>query len=453
LTRKKIAGIVEIITKIIGASYRKNLSKPVLLDEKRGRPIDIRRVLNASQSASQPIPHALSLNYNDLFKIQRVRNVFPLSPVSYSKLASYLECPWCTVVQKPKRRAKEPTHFLPIQQGRLFGGAQPDPRLVGTLLHTLVNLLHAPDSPLTEKMRIELLADSDAFVHFLRCDALETLQKAGKIKLAMFFNELSQQPTLFRTTMITPMLHYQRELISTHSTVFAAAERFQLKLLSTKNTFADHPDRGGHIALVGEFDQIRMRALGDKKQVGNIPAIIEFKKGLGGGKKGSAPQPSLFEEAAEQAEDSETVLPSDAHAMQLMIYWLAFQTRWDLAETLKETRGMWKEIPMQIQQELELILYNLNDGCQYQLRPTSHKDAMMALIECIFYLDWALKSGYAAPSPEHECQRSPLTEVPPDSIQVQIGYAALSAQECHQLAREAFGRFKETIRWERYIVK
>ena len=203
---------------------------------------------------------------------------------------------------------------------------------------------------------------------------------------------------------------------------------------------------------MGEFDQIRVRATGSKEQPGSIPAIIEFKKGLGG-KKVVASQPSLFEEAAEQTQDTESALPSDSHAMQLMVYWLAFQTRWDLTELMKEARGMWQEIPMQIQQELELILYNLNDGCQYQLRPTSHKEAILALIECIFYLDWALKSGYAAPAPEHECQRIPLTEVPPDTIQVQIGYTALSAQECHQLAREAFGRFKETIRWERYIVK
>lgn len=414
-----------------------------------GRPIEIRRVLNAAQVASQPIPHALSLNYDNLFKIQRVRNAFPLSPVSYSKLASYLECPWCTMVQKPKRRTKEPNHFLPVQQGRLFGGGQPDPRLVGTLLHTLVNLLHAPDSPLTERTRAELLTDSNAFVHFLRRDALETLQQAGKIKLAVFLNELQQQPPTFRNTVITPLLQYQRELISTHSTVFAAAERFQLKLLSTKNTFAAYPDRGGHIALVGEFDQIRLRTTGNKGQEG-IPAIIEFKKGLGGKK---VSRPSLFEEAEEPVEDREPAQPSESHAMQLMIYWLAFQTRWDLTELMREARGMWQDIPMQLQQELELILYNLNDGSQYQLRPISHQDAIMALIECIFYLDWALKSGYAAPSPEHECQRGPLTQVPPDTIQVQIGYSSLSAQECHQLAREAFSRFKETIRWERYIAK
>ena len=344
-------------------------------------------------------------------------------------------------------------HFLPIQQGRLFGNGRPDPRLVGTLLHTLVNVLHAPDSPLSEKRRAELLADSDAFVHFLRRDALETLQLAGKIKLAMFFNELGLQPTLFRTTVITPMLHYQRGLISTHSTVFAAAERFQLKLLSTKNTFADYPDRGGYIALVGEFDQIRLRDAGNKEQVGGIPAIIEFKKGLGG-KRVATTQPSLFEDAAEQTEeDSEPLLPTDSHAMQLMIYWLAFQTRWDLTEPMQERRGVWQEIPMQLQQELELILYNLNDGRQYQLCPTNHKAAMLALIECIFYLDWALKSGYAAPSPGHDCLRIPLTEVPPESVQVQVGSSALSAQECHQLAHEAFARFKETIRWEPYNAK
>ncbi len=443
--------IVEVITKIIGVSCRKDLSMFALLDEKRGRPIDIRRVLNASQAASQPLPLALSLNYENLFKIQRVRNAFPLRPVSYSKLASYLECPWCTVVQKPKRRAKEPAHFLPIRQGSLFGNGCPDPRLVGTLLHTLVNLLHAPDSPLAEKRRADLLTNSDAFLHFLRRDALETLQQAGKIKLAMFFHELSQQPTLFRTTLLTPLLSYQRELISTRSTVFAAAERFQLKLLSTKNTFANYPDRGGSIALVGEFDQIRLRETGNTEQPVGIPAIIEFKKGLG---EKRVAQPSLFEDGAEQTEeDADLILPTDSHAMQLMIYWLAFQTRWDLTEPREEGWGVWQEIPMGLQQELELILYNLNDGCQYQLCPTSHETAIMALIECIFYLDWALKSGYSAPSPEHDCQRIPLTEIPPESIQVQIGSTALTAQECHQLAREAFARFKETIHWERYSAK
>ncbi|MBA2392626.1 MAG: hypothetical protein H0V70_07750 [Ktedonobacteraceae bacterium] len=354
----------------------------VLLDEKWGRPIDIRSILNTAQVAEQPVPYALSLNYNNLFKIQRVRNAFPLSPVSYSKLASYLECPWCTVMQKPKKRTKEPIHFIPIQQGRLFGGSQPDPRMVGTLLHTLVNVMHASDSPLSAELRADLLADPAAFTHFLRYDALEALQQAGKIKLAMFFNELSQQPTLFRTTLITPMLQYQRELISTQSTVFAASERFQLKLLSTKNTFVDYPDRGGHIALVGEFDQIRVRTTGNKHLNSGIPAIIEFKKGLGGKKSGNTTQQSLFEEAAEQSEA-----------------------------------------------------------------------AVMALIECIFYLDWALKSGYATPAPDHDCQRNPLTEIPPESIQVQMGYVTLSAQECHQMAREAFGRFKETIHWEPYITK
>lgn len=444
-------GIVEVVTKIIGASCRTTLSMLVLLDEKWGRPIDIRSILNAAQVAEQPVPYALSLNYNNLFKIQRVRNAFPLSPVSYSKLASYLECPWCTVMQKPKKRAKEPVHFIPIQQGRLFGGSQPDPRLVGTLLHTLVNVMHASDSPLAAELRADLLADPAAFTHFLRHDALEALQQAGKIKLAMFFNELSQQPTLFRTTLITPMLQYQRELISTQSTVFAASERFQLKLLSTKNTFVDYPDRGGHIALVGEFDQIRVRTTGNKHLNSGIPAIIEFKKGLGGKKSGA--QQSLFAEVEEQSEETEQILPTDSHAMQLMIYWLAFQTRWDLSEKMREGKGTWQEIPMQLEQELELILYNLNDGCQYQLRPTSHEMAVMALIECIFYLDWALKSGYATPASDHDCQRNPLTEMPPESIQVQMGYTTLSAQECHQLAREAFGRFKETIRWEPYITK
>ncbi len=106
---------------------------------------------------------------------------------------------------------------------------------------------------------------------------------------------------------------------------------------------------------------------------------------------------------------------------------------------------------MPLHQQLELIIYNLNDGCRYQLLPTDHREALLALTECIFYLDWAMKSGYAQRTPEHNCKKTPLTEVPPHAIQVQVGYTALTAQECYLLAREAWNRFKDTVRWKKLL--
>jgi hypothetical protein len=79
------------------------------------------------------------------------------------------------------------------------------------------------------------------------------------MNLAIFFNEFSFSPEMLHSAIITPILRYQRELAATGTTVFAGAERFQCKLLSTKNTFAGHPDWGGYVCLIGEFDQIRLR--------------------------------------------------------------------------------------------------------------------------------------------------------------------------------------------------
>ncbi len=110
---------------------------------------------------------------------------------------------------------------------------------------------------------------------------------------------------------------------------------------------------------------------------------------------------------------------------------------------------MMQEIPMMVQQPLELILYNFHDGSQYQLFTSNHKEALLALIECMFYLDWSMKSGYMLQAPEHDCKRTaPLTEMPAHAIQVQVGETLLPAKECFLLAKVAFERFKTTIRWQ-----
>ncbi|HEY4388508.1 MAG TPA: hypothetical protein VGN34_29000 [Ktedonobacteraceae bacterium] len=407
--------------------------------------------MNAAQAASQPLPLSVSFNYDNLFKIQRVRNPFVLSPVSYSSLASYLECPWCMLVQKRKKRTKEPTQMTQARQTTLFGKGCPDPRMVGTLLHTIVNLLHDEKGPLAQDLRIRLLDNTDALARFIQQDLLQALQQAGKMNLAIFFNELSYDKRTLATTISAPILRYQQELAKTNTTVFTASERFQCKLLSTKNTFAEHPDRGGYVCLIGEFDQIRLRhepGQNPRKHHG-IPVIIEFKKGLGGKKKAATSLPGLFAELTEEEEEAnEVVQPTHAHAMQLMTYWLAFQTRWNKNEQYKEARGFLQEIPMSLCQPMELILYNLNDGCQYQLEPSDYREALVALIECIFYLNWAMKSGYAWQAPEHECRRAQLTELPAHAIQVQVGSMPITGQECYLLAKAAFDRFKETIRWK-----
>jgi len=417
-------------------------------NEKRGNPIGTPHILNAAEAAAQPFPLSISFNYENLFKIQRVRNPFVLAPVSYSSLASYLECPWCVVSQKRKKRSKEPTQVPPMRQGALFGGGQPDPRMVGTLLHTIVNLLHDDKGPLTPDKRARLLTDSDALGRFLRQELLVALQKAGKINLAIFFNEFNFHPEILHNTITTPILRYQRELVATRTTIFTGAERFQCKVLSTKNTFAGHPDWGGYVCLIGEFDQIRLRNGTNAKN--GTPAIIEFKKGLGGKKPTPPPMQGLFAELeAAPVEENVVVEPTSAHAMQLLTYWLAFQTRWSIREQFVEVKGVLQEIPMSLQQPMELILYNLNDGCQYQLVPRDHQEALVALTECIFLLNWAMKSGYAWQSPEHTCKRAQLTELPAHAIQVQVGNETVTGQECYLLAKASFERFKSTIQWKK----
>lgn len=399
----------------------------------------------------QPIPLSFSLNYDDVFKIQHVHNPFALRPVSYSALASYLECPGCALEQKRKKRSKEPKQFSNVRQAMLFGKGEPDARLIGLFLHNLVNFLHDPRGPLTKEQQEVLLADSDKLVRFIRRDLLPILQKAGKLRLAMFFDELCVDEETLYTTIIAPMLRYQREFVATGAIVLAAAERFQFKLLSTRKTFADHSDWGGYVGLVGEFDQIRLRKLANTGPPDGIPAIMEFKKGLGGKKRtGSSPFALFVEQEAEESDMSPgTVLPGPSHAMQLMIYWMAFQTRWDIFEKLAEAKGLKEDIRMPVQQWLDLIIYNLNDGCQYRLLPTSQQEALQSLTSCIFYLDWAMKSGYAWQAPDHDCKKTQLLDVPNPTIQV--GYTTLSAQECYLLAREAFDRFKDTVRWERFL--
>ena len=363
--------------------------------------------------------------------------------MSYSRLASYLECPGCVLERTQKKRPKEPKHFTPVRQATLFGKGEPDARLVGTLLHVLVNFLHDSGGLLAKEQQEALLADPGVLTSFIRHEVLTLLQKAGKLNLAMFFDELRLNGETLYTTLIAPMLRYQHDFASTGAVVFATSERFQFKLLSTRNTFAGHPDWGGYVALVGEFDQIRLR--------NDIPAIMEFKKGLG--RKNAWPS-SLIAPLAEQVggngrlnAPSSSTLPSILHAMQLMIYWMAFQTRWDVLEKVAEVKGMVEDIRMPLHQQLDLIIYNLHDGCQYQLQPTNHQEALIALTNCIFHLNWAMKSGYAWHSPEHNCSKKQLVELP--NRPVQVGYTTLSAQECYLLARDAFDRFKDTVRWRR----
>jgi hypothetical protein len=404
------------------------------------------RILHAAEAATQPIPQYISLNYGDLFKIQRVNNPFPLKPVSFSRLSSYLECPSCALEQQRKRRTKEPRHFTDVHQGSLFASREPDPRLVGTLLHAVVDLLHDPTGPVEAEQQMALLTYPDVLTRFIRYDLLSALQTAGKLKLAIFFDEICAYEETLRTTLLAPLLRYQRELLRTGATVFAASERFQFKLLSTRNTFAEHSDWGGYVGLVGEFDQIRLRACSKER---SRPAIMEFKKGLGkkrGWDKWSAALAGEESMAVGSLESDELLEPGLAHALQLIVYWLAFQTRWDIKERVQAARGQIEEFPMSLEQELDLIIYNLHDGCQYQLVPTDLQTALLAVTNCIFYLNWAMKSGYAWQSPEHDCGKTQLlTDVPKPLVQV--GYSTLSAEECYELAREAFKRFSGTVRW------
>jgi hypothetical protein len=406
------------------------------------------RILHASEAAIQPIPQYLSLNYANLFKIQRVNNPFPLRPVSFSRLTSYLECPNCALEQQRKRRKREPQHFTDLHQASLFAAREPDPRLVGTLLHAIVDLLHDPQGPLAEDKQASLLADTDVLTRFIRYDLLGTLQEAGKLKLAMFFDEIAAYEETLLSSVIYPLAHYQQELLRTGAQVFAASERFQFKLLSTGNTFAGHQDWGGYVGLVGEFDQIRLHHCDANR---GRPAIMEFKKGLGKKRSWDKWAGALETEAearAPTAASEDLLEPGLAHAFQLMVYWLAFQTRWDLRERVLAARGQIDDLPMALHQELDLIIYNLHDSCQYQLVPTDFQEALLAVTNCIFYADWALKSGYAWQAPDHDCGKTKLLSDVPNPL-VQVGSDSLSAQRCYELAREALQRFSATVCWHK----
>jgi hypothetical protein len=312
-----------------------------------------------------------------------------------------------------------------------------------------VNLLHDTHSPLGKSQQEALLADSRLLIRFLHHDLLATLKTAGKLKLAMFFDELRTNEARLQSALILPILQYQRNLARSGDTVLAASERFHFKLLSTRNTFCGHPDWGGYVGLVGEFDQIRLRKVGDAHRPGGVPAIMEFKKSLGKARKGGTSPPGLFagleEEDQDTASSASNALPTPAHAMQLMVYWLAFQTRWDVLGKVNEKKGLVADIHMPLHQELDLILYNLNNGCQYQLQTTNPHDTFTALTNCIFLLNWSMKSGYAQQEPEHECRKTQLVDMPP--CLVQVGTSTIQAAECYRLAKEAFEQFKSTIRW------
>jgi hypothetical protein len=402
-------------------------------------------ILHAAEAATQPLPQYISLNFANLFRIQRVSNPFPLRPISFSRLSSYLECPSCALEQQRKRRPKEPRHFTDIHQKVLFGGREPDPRLVGTLLHATVDLLHDPQGPLDSEQQTRLLAYPDVLTRFIRQDLLNALRSDGKVKLAMFYDELSASESKLRATVIEPLLGYQRELLRTGATVFASAERFQCKLLSTHLTFDGHSDWGGYVGLVGEFDQIRLHPGQDGQYK---PAIMEFKKGLG--KKRSWDRWFSMLDNPEAVLDATDDLlePGLAHALQLMVYWLAFQTRWDILSHVRSVRGQLEDFPMSIEQELDLIIYNLHDGARFLLVPTDFQQAILAVTTCIFYLNWAMKSGYVWQSPEHECGKTSLLTDVPDPL-VQVGYGAISAGVCYELARASFREFCELVRWQK----
>jgi hypothetical protein len=290
-----------------------------------------------------------------------------------------------------------------------------------------------------------LLTNSANLASFLRDgEALTALRDAGKLRMAMFFDELSQRRKWFFSHLLSPLLHYQRELAITGSRVLAHSERFQFKLLSTNNTFPQHADWGGFVGIVGEFDQVRLRFTEDSKH--GTPAIMEFKKGLG---RKKSPAPTLFPDALfhEQSEGNDGLnLPTDAHAMQLMVYWLAFQTRWDILDHVNALKGRVQDISMPIQQDLDLIIYNLEDGFQYQLLSTNLQESLTALINCIFHLNWAMKSGYARRSSAHDCRKTQLVEAP--LVQIPVGFQSISSEECYSFAKEAFERFKRTITWK-----
>ncbi len=347
-------------------------------------------------------------------------------------------------MRKRKKAPKELTQYPIVQQSSLFGSSPPDARAIGTLLHTIINYLHASNGLLPAEKQILLLTKPEMLDRFIRRDLHSLLQREGKIQLALTLHDLHYDARLLARSLIEPMLRYQRELVANEAVVFGVAERFQIKLSSTRNTFANFPGRGGYVGLIGEFDQIRLHRGRDGSDSRGIPAIIEFKKSLGWRKKG--------EDETSGEDEGEWIAheqPTAFHAMQLMIYWLAFQSLWDTEEFVRNQRGMATELPMQLHQSLDMIIYNFYDGSQYRLLTSDNKKALLSLIECIFYLDWSLKSGYSYQSPTHDCQRtSPLTELPEHAIQVQVGETLLPARECYSLALAAFERFKTTITWE-----
>lgn len=265
----------------------------------------------------------------------------------------------------------------------------------------------------------------------------------------MFFHELSADEETLRSELLIPLLRYQQELVSSGSQVFAIAERFQCKLLSTGKTFPEHRDWGGDVALVGEFDQIRLRKIGDARAWGGRPAIIEFKTGLGKRKSWDIPS-AMLKSKGVSTSSNELTQPGMIHAFQLAIYWLAFQTRWDVLEQMLIAKGRGEHVRMSFQQDLDLILYNLHDGCQYQLLFTDAPKALQALTNCIFYLNWAMKNGYAKQTSEHACRKTALLQEVPIRL-VQVGHTSISSEECYLLAQIAFDIFKEAVRWRKLV--
>jgi hypothetical protein len=212
--------------------------------------------------------------------------------------------------------------------------------------------------------QVLLLTSPDVLIRFLRYGLLSALQDAGKLKLAVFFDEICASREMLWSIVIRPLLRYQQELQKTGSTVFAASERFQCN----------------------------KKGRGKKRSWDKGWAALKQDDGF-------APITPASDDLVE---------PGLAHALQLMIYWLAFQIRWDVWERVQTVRGQIEDLAMPLQQELDLIIYNLHDSCQYQLAPTDFQEALLAVTNCIFYLNWAMKSGYTWQAPEHDCGKTQL---------------------------------------------
>jgi hypothetical protein len=362
-------------------------------------------------------------------------------------MVAYLECPSCALDHLHKKRSAELRQFSKVHQDGLFHIRESDPYLMGTLLREAVDLLHTQNGLIEADQQTTLLTSPEALARFLRSDFFNALQTNGKFRLAMFFNEIRRREETFQSTLLNPLLSYRRELQLMESTVFAPAERFQFKLLSTRNTFSEHQDWGGYVGLVGEFDQIRLRKSEDGSE---RPAILEFQKGLGKKRQWDR---SVEEENSQGVGTGEAIWESDevrepemAHALQLMTDWLAFQTRWDVLGQVQDSKGQIVDLPMTLEQDLDLILYNLHDGRQYQLIPTKMREALLSVANCLFFVNWAVKSGYCWQSPEHDCRKTALLSEVPNPL-IQVGSGLLSAEECYQLARDAFRRFSRMVSW------